>query len=219
MSAQKASPKKPSKTTKVIVDLVMPDGWHYFQEFSEESIRIDAGTYDELLFEVYNFRTQNGIPVDTVQRDVDDFICSTYPRQCHARATSKVVAAAGKQIPETQKARFIDDLARWANGLLDGAVEFVLPSVAEARAFRCIECPYNRDWRTSGCSRCNDDASRLFVILRRGKDTGHCKKLLGCTLHKFDTRSAVWIREPRKRSDRAPSSCWVERIYAPGDRT
>lgn len=185
----------------------MPDGWHYPQLYNGVTTIIRGESYTELLTEVTSFRDQNGIPLDTVQKDVDEYICYTYPRQCYRKALSR---SSETVLPSLQAVRFIDELTTWALSVArDEHREFVLPTVAERRADICRNCPFNRPWQTSTCAGCTANANRIFMNARKGKDVAFGKDLYGCSLHKFDVRAAVWLRDPAKRAKMSPETCWV----------
>lgn len=195
----------------VETQLVMPGGWHYeFVHTNNQTVRVDAPTYFDLLTRVQTFRIENGLPVGDVKRDVDTYICSNFPNQCHQFASFSPPQAA--PVPSANSVRFIDKITMWLTGMRSSQQETLFKNDAEIRAKACLNCPLNKDWRHD-CAACVENANRLGSFLRGGKDVQHHSKLGGCTLFNHDNRTAVWLNESnfQKRSD-APLGCWLKSI-------
>lgn len=194
-------------STKVITDMVLPRHWHYPQPFQNSATKIEAGSYSELLDAVQNFRLTNGLVVGDVQGDVDRYICAAFPRHC--RTARQAPLSASVQVPSASKMRFIDKLVQWALQVQRNKSGFVVMSVAEDRANKCVKCSQHANWMTSGCGRCDADAQRLFLIVRQGKDVALRGKLMGCKLYDHDCRTAIWLEEKPARKENTPADCWV----------
>jgi len=194
---------------RVIKGMVMPGGWHY----KVEGVRrpYEAISYDDLIAKELQYRLENGLPVGDVQQDVDEYICSTFPNQCH-RVSRREAPAHGPTAPPRGKAsRFIDHLIQWGERIYESQrIELVLESEANDRAKVCVECKLNGEWRNL-CPNCVTRAEQLFGIIRQGRDVARWRKLKACRLYRMDTRTAVWLRDTRCEPDLAfiaPQNCW-----------
>lgn len=184
--------------------MVPPGGWHYEQE----TYRIEASGYVELVQAVQTWRLQNHRPVGQVEKDIEDFYCAKYPMTCHPIGGGQNVQV--YDIPKSFGQKLVDEITIWAMGLYKDPRSKVLIGEHEAvrRANICAQCPMNKEWK-GGCANCNNHAERLLTILRQGRDAGLSNQLQGCQTLKHCNRTAVWMPKELISSDGAPRNCWM----------
>lgn len=193
---------------KVIEGMVMPTGWHFMQD---GQTRIDAATFKDLAQAVLEWRLQNRVPVGNVALDVERFICSKYPAQCHPEGFVQMRPRQGQPHAPTNPSKRSDALTKWALEMQKkpGIADQVPEQEANARAMTCIACKQNISWPRS-CARCHDEVERLLTMLRGGRDVTHWRKLNICSATEQDCRSIVWLKKDLLRRDRVPSNCWLK---------
>jgi hypothetical protein len=196
---------------RVTTSMVMPGGWHkpevdrLGRQFPTP---IRAATYDLLITAVAKFRADNGIPVGEPQKDVDDYICSAFPRQCNDFASDASVSIA---IP--QAVTLTDKMLQVMEKQLENHSEERLELKQEAarRADICRGCPFNVRWNT-GCGACFEAVNRMSATLRIGNHVPRDRDLRACRLLCHENRSAVWLRlEHIGTSTDLPGFCWARK--------
>jgi hypothetical protein len=197
--------------TRIITGMIPPDGWHYLQE---GKFRVDASSYDELIVAVINWRLQNQRGVGDAKGDIDQFICSNFPRQCQGVGPKGQinVRATVAQKALTAGARFVDRIIQWAvDAMNEGHGKDLEPAQEAARrAAICVECPRNSTWENS-CPSCVTHAQRLMTIIRQGKDIPSlAPRLHACSDTNMDNRTSIWIkRHLLRKSPNMPKACWI----------
>lgn len=182
--------------------MIMPDGWHYEQDGF--TIRADD-SHEQLIQNVTHWRIQNGKPVGDVRKDVDDWICAKYPRQCNVVNPN---FDTGVIINDTQA--YLDSITSWAHIKSKVNGKLVDQNIASQRAAICEQCTNNKIWAKTGCQSCIQNMQRLLISIRQNKDTIQAADLGGCTMLKHDNRTAVWL-EDNNRSDNLPGHCWCRK--------
>jgi len=187
---------------QIIEGRIMPGGWHYFQG----NDKITGYSLEDLLENVRDHRLANGIDVGNVYADVEAQVCQKYPAQCRG-SRGKIVSD-----PKAKKIHLTDRIARWASKIGNKNAPKVDRGTAEARARICMACPSNVDWQSSGCNKCTKNARQLSAILRGAMEVGDAERLMACSVHGHDNRTAVWIgREAWLKTDRhVPENCWMK---------
>lgn len=188
---------------KVIIGMIPPGGWHYY----DSDVKLTSHSYDGLLKVVQDYRAENHSPVGDVEGDVDSYICSNWPNYCHG--VDMVVVTSVH--PETRQQSLLNDITTWARNLLNSKTpnKLISDELAEERAKTCKECPNNKPWK-SGCSSCVSAAERICASIRNGRDTKSSTKLGGCELMRHDNRSAIFFDTSKlSQATSIPENCWM----------
>lgn len=182
--------------------MVMPGGWHYIQN----GFKIEAtDSFDQLIEHVTDYRVQNKLPIGDVVKDVTEWICTTFPRQCNIVNTEHP-----GPIVQNDTQAYLDAITQWANIKSKGNPKLVDAPTAERRAYTCAHCPNNKDWDKQGCKSCLINMSRLMTLLRQGKEVPTSHQLGGCTQLNHDNRTAVWLEE-NNTAENLPGHCWCRK--------
>jgi hypothetical protein len=194
----------------------MPNGWHFNQPLNDGTLQRlppvegSIGAYEELLQYVLTWRLENNYPVGDVRGDVDNYICTNFPRQCNQISIQSydVLDNFLKNPPGT---RFIDKIIDWATGYAYRTVEVVHKATADQRSLSCIGCQYNKDWENS-CPQCVTKAYQLLGLIRKGKEAERWRKLKACHLFGHCNRTAVWLKKKELplSSHVPPPNCWIQ---------
>lgn len=197
--------------SRVIQGVIMPSGFHYMQSFNGVMVRIDAPSYLELLEAVQIFRNQNHIPGGDVESDVENYICTNFPRQCRV---------AGKGAPitpvygATTQNRFVDRITNWIVKIRGNPVsrKHVFQNTANARSEICVKCAENQAWANT-CASCVKNAQSMLAAIRdgRGNDGPYWSKLHGCAKQGWDNRTAVWMPKEILMDEGVPDNCWMKK--------
>jgi bacterioferritin-associated ferredoxin len=191
--------------------IVMPGGWNFMQPFNGTQVKIEAGSYLELLEAVQIFRNQNHIQLGNTEKDVEDQICSNFPQQCH-------VAGRGTPITPiygaTTQNRFVDRITDWIKKVRGNPQirNLVNKETANRRAEHCIKCQENMAWQNS-CATCIKNAQSILAAIRegRGNDTPYWSMLHGCGKQGWDNRTAVWLPRQMLADEGVPPNCWMKK--------
>ena len=197
----------------VIESMVMPGGWHKPEKDRlgrdmPEPIR--APTYQGLIDAVIKFRADNVIPIGDVRAEVDQYICTTFPRMCHQ---FEGVARIEIQHSVSPIRTLTDDMIQTMDRQLQdhSTEELELKQEAQRRADICAGCRYNVRWN-SNCGSCVEAVNRMSAILRAGNAVVHERELRACQILRHENRSAVWLRmEKIGKSPDLPGYCWARR--------
>lgn len=181
----------------------MPDGWHYEQDGF--IIRAD-NSHEQLIENVTHWRIQNNKPVGDVRKDVNDWICAKYPRQCNV--VNPNFSDGGTIVNDTQA--YLDKITSWAHIKSKVNGKLVDGQIAGERAYKCQHCPNNKVWAKTGCQSCIQNMQRLLISVRQNKDVSQGAELGGCTVLKHDNRTAVWLEE-NNTLDNLPGHCWCRK--------
>ena len=188
---------------KVILGMIPPGGWHYF----DSDAKLTAHSYEGLLKVVEDYRAENHLPVGDVEGDINSYICSNWPNFCHG--VDMVVVTSVH--PESAQQSLLNDITTWARNLLNSktANNLVSNELAEERAKICKDCQHNKNWR-GGCVSCIASADRISASVRNGRDTQSSTKLGGCNIMRHDNRSAIFFDKNKlSQSTSTPDNCWM----------
>lgn len=190
---------------KPIIGLVPHGGWHYY----EGDVRLSGYSYDELLKVVQNYRAENHLPVGDVEGDVNSFICSNYPHNCHG-VDMVVVTSVEAPNPASE---LLNDITTWAKNILHAKKPNILVTdeIAEARAKICKGCTQNMKWK-AGCTSCITATERICASIRGARDTKTSASLGGCKAMRHDNRTAVFFdKDVLEKSGNLPAKCWLNK--------
>jgi hypothetical protein len=186
----------------LIKSMIMPGGWHYEQN----GFTITAEySFDQLVENVTHYRIQNGIDVGDVLKDVTEWICTNFPRQCNI-----INSDFGSAPISNDTQANLDAITQWAHIKAKSNPRLVDSTIAEQRAYKCFHCPQNKVWAKTGCQSCIGNMQRLMISIRQNKDVSYGADLGGCNMLKHDNRTAVWI-EDNNTIDNLPGHCWCRK--------
>ena len=195
----------------VIESMVMPGGWHKPEKDRlgrdmPEPIR--APTYRALIDAVIKFRADNVIPIGDVKAEIDQYICTTFPRMCHQfEGVSRIDI---KSEPSPIRTLTDDMIQTMDAQLQDHSIEELeLKQEAQRRANICADCQYNVRWN-SNCGSCVEAVNRMSAMLRAGNSLPRERELRACQILRHENRSAVWLRMDKiKKNPDVPGFCWA----------
>lgn len=195
--------------TRVNESMILPGGWHYKDPSGYRIPHTSELANPELVIKgILDYRLENRIPVGNPERDFEDYVCSNFPNWC---LTSQATPAPNPNQPRDE-VKFVDRIAAWANSLYDqaGRLSLVPMRDAQARSEICRRCPMNQNWEND-CPRCVENARRLTIIIRQGRDVPNERGLMGCACHVFDVRTAIHLERAHlpATSEQAPEECWM----------
>ena len=184
-----------------------PNGYHFP---IDKNVTLRAATFDLLVNEVVNWRTQNGIPIGDPEKDIDDYLCSKWAYYCEP--SDKQSALVSKN----------SDLLKQVNGWAAimtretpvGGYPLVDQTVAANRCEICTSCPFNRPWR-SGCGNCMKATDTILIRLRQLRKIMLDDSLLGCAINGFDNRTAIHLpisalKLTEEKLQSIPPNCWIK---------
>jgi len=197
----------------VIEAMVMPGGWHKPEKDRlgrDMPEPISAQTYRSLIDAVIKFRADNVIPIGDVKAEIDQYICTAFPRMCHQfEGVSRIDIASEPSPIKT----LTDDMIQTMDGQLQdhSTEELELKQEAQRRASICAGCQYNVRWN-SNCGSCVEAVNRMSTILRAGNSLPRERDLRACQILRHENRSAVWLRIDKiKTNPDLPGFCWARR--------
>lgn len=192
----------------------MPDGFHYLQKHVVngvlKDIRIDGGSYEELIANVQDWRVHNKVDVGDVISDVTKQICERFPRQCEGSGHIVNQVIGGPIAPQGVK-RFVDYVLSWMREVSVNPESKKIESQSEAdrRGKICVECKENSSDIESACPVCVEHARRAGTLLRQNRQSAYHEKLIGCRILKHDNATAVFMNQGvLPPADGVPANCW-----------
>lgn len=190
---------------------VPPNGWHFQVA---PGIMLEAINEEELVKQIFEYRLRHNIPVGDIERDIDDYYCSRWPKVCHKEPKD------WENIPKTASAAPSESLmhrvTRWAAMMVHGQPKggFSLVSAEEAnrRAGICVGCPRNQPWRT-GCSGCSSSSATVLAQIRKLQTVKQQGELVGCRVAGWDNATACWmplnaLPLTESQIQELPDRCW-----------
>lgn len=188
---------------KPIIGMIPPNGWH----FKEGDVVLKGYSLENLYHVVTNYRAENHLPLNDVRGDVDSFLCSNHPNNCHGVDMVVVTSV----VPPNRSSELLNDITVWAKNILHSKspVDMVPDDVADKRAKTCLSCPKNLNWR-AGCGACIIAADRLSASIRQARETKSTPVLGGCSVMRHDNRSAVFFDKKHfTLNNNLPAECWL----------
>jgi len=187
--------------------VVPPNNFHYP---IENGVVLKASSYDMLVKEIVKWKTQNGIPIGDPDKDIDDYVCSRWPSYCRPDDNE------GKMV--NKNSDLLKQVNGWAAITLRetplGGYHLVDQNVAAARCKICIDCPFNKPWR-SGCGSCMKATDTILIRLRQLRKIMLDESLMGCAINGFDNRTAVHLpisalKLTEEKLQSIPQNCWIK---------
>lgn len=186
-----------------------PNSWHFPVT---PTITIKGTDKRTLIDRVYEWRLRQNLPLDQVEREIDDYYCTQWPDSCVKEPADygHVNPSPRSQPPES----LLHRVSRWAAGVADkmprGGYPMVSPEEAARRQAICAQCPQNFNWRT-GCRGCSGSAAQLLLQVRALRK-GH-NDVYGCAVAGWDNNTASNFKAedlPLSESQlaRMDQKCW-----------
>ena len=196
-----------------IIELVLPPGgWHY--KDSVHGYRVphtgEAPTPKILEDMLQEYRLENQLPVGDIIQDIENYICSNFPRNCTVGDQPPLTIAQTQQAPS--QTRFVDLISGWANTLYQRQDKRLIPiAEVEQRSQACLRCPLNQVWEND-CPQCVTNAQRVLSIIRQGKESSQWRRLHGCRAQGFCTRTAIHLEREflGAVAEGVPDYCWMK---------
>jgi hypothetical protein len=188
---------------------VPPGQWHFPVS---PGVELKAVTEEKLYAAIHEYRVRNNVPIGDIERDVNDFYCTTYPSACVKE--SHEYGNQRRDFPHSES--MLNRVSRWASGLLRGAPAggyfLVSPEEAASRARVCMNCPKNVPWR-GGCAGCSKSTITVLYQIRKTNRTPYDGALQACSVLGWENCTSVWLREgtiPITDQQRlaVPTNCW-----------
>ena len=195
---------------KVNTGMGVPHGPHF--EISK-GVMLKAATFDLLYPQIIEYRLHHGIPPGDPVKDVNDYICGKWPSFC-------LPEPGDGPDPAVLRASLAQRVTTWAaisiRNQPAGGYELVDDGAASDRAALCLQCPYNKPWRTN-CAPCWAVTETLLAQLRRLRSTGPTKPLFACEVDGSDNRTSVFMPDETMKPDAATAprfwvSCWKRKL-------
>lgn len=165
----------------------MPGGWHALGDcglYGVQAPIIRAGTFNDLVIAVMNYRIANELPVEDVRREVEEWICRNTKAKCRPDRPSG--PGSDRKIGVADLWRFLKTMGNWLVG-----ATLVDQAEAERRAEICAGCRFNGDVSDGSCWGCSGILDKITAVIgdrgtRMGEALKNCQ-VCGC-LNKI----AVW---------------------------
>lgn len=187
--------------------VVPPNNFHYP---IDKGVVLRASTYELLVKEIINWKTQNGMPIGDPDKQIDDYVCSKWPSYCNVtNEESKLIQ---------KNSDMLTKVNGWAALTMRdtpaGGYQLVDQSVATNRCKICIDCPFNKAWR-SGCGNCMKATDTILIRLRQLRKIMLDESLMGCAINGFDNRTAVHLplsalKLTEEKLQSIPQNCWIK---------
>ena len=198
------------KDVKIGRGKVPPNGWHFQVA---PGIMLEAINEEELVKQIFEYRLRHNIPVGDIERDIDDYYCTRWPKACHKEPKDWV----NDGNPESVSSEpMLNRVTRWAalmvHGQPRGGYSLVGVEEANRRGLICVGCPKNQPWRT-GCTGCSSSSATVLAQLRKLQSSKQQGNLMGCKVAGWDNATAVWMPKEalaltESQLKDLPDRCW-----------
>jgi hypothetical protein len=179
------------KEVKIGRGKVPPNGWHFEVV---PGLRLEAINEEELVKLIFEYRLRHNIPVGDIERDIDDYYCSRWPKACHKEPKDWV--SNPDQVGHVSAEPLLKRVTRWAalmiHGQPKGGYSLINVDEANRRANICVGCPRNQGWR-GGCAGCSSSTATVLAQLRKVQSVKQQGNLMGCQVGGWDNATAVWM--------------------------
>lgn len=148
-------------------------------------IRIEAVTWDHLVFKVREERKANGAPIGLeLEDEIEQWACIAHPDE---------VSVVDERLPKRRNLN-LDDVVRGTQVILAfklAGSPLVSQDEANRRASICARCPMNLMWSQS-CSICNKIDDVVRGVIGQTK-TAHDQQLFSCNICGCSLKAAVHL--------------------------
>lgn len=188
-----------------------PNGWHFP---AAQGVELKGTDKKTLIDAVYEFRIRNGGNLETIEREIDNYYCTTWPTACDKEPSD--YGAENRRRTGGYDEALLHRVSRWGAGMADkmprGGYQLVSQDEASRRQLICVGCPHNVSWRT-GCTGCSGSTAQLMMQVRGLRKSN--PEALGCKINGFDCGTAsnlpldiLNLSDEQKR--RLPERCWAK---------
>ena len=195
---------------KINLGIGSPNGPHFPVA---DGVVLKAATFDLLYAQITEYRLAHGIDPGDVVRDVANFVCGQWPTYCLPEPGD---GPTEEQRRQSMGGRVTAWAAQTQRAMPPGGYSLVDDGEAKARAATCLQCPYNKPWKTN-CAPCWAATETLLAQIRRLRNTGPTQPLWGCEVCGHDNRTAVFMPDesfaPKKETlTRLWIGCWLRKL-------
>ena len=154
-------------------------------------------------------RLERGLPIDNIQKDVEEHLCRLIPSWCERKIRGPMIR---KEFTKADVLAFIESVK---GTILSGGV--VEKSLAEDRAQACLQCPYNLS--LAGCEGCNGVSNVIFSMLGATRRVKIITQLKSCGICGCSLKAKIWVPKDvlektshiQNTKGEFPAWCWVEK--------
>lgn len=192
-----------------------PGGWRYMQP--ETQLRFTADHYDKLRAQVLAHREYKGLPLDTIDRDIQSQLCLSLDRH-HCRPEP----GEDYRPIDDKTARLTTDMVVSVNKAIGKALGMAIlgqdPFVDEAesrrRAAICRRCPFNKFASACSCHAAYRAIEALIPAAKAQPGVSVCA-VCACSLQAKINLSMDVVRESIAPGTVFPDWCWQAEPPAP----
>lgn len=190
---------------KALTGQLPPGGWHLPVM---EDVVLEAPTKDLLIKMVFDWRLRNGYAPGDVEKDIDDFVCSQWPKYCGN--TPNEIATENKGVDLDK--RVASYAASVARNMPRGGYEVTPTLQAVERAKICTACSSNLLWK-KGCGSCSNSTENLLYQVRGMRSVPGETALGACNITGNELKTDVWLdtqrlSEESPLKEALPQNCW-----------
>lgn len=183
-----------------------PDGWH----FPTGRAVIKASTYRELLVKVTEYKISARQDFQNVQEEVNGYLAGVSPGNVHSRHPS----TPNGEAPVAQVTPTAGRVYAWLSGVhkkIHPSMKFATQVDANARAYQCINCPWNvRD--DVSCSSCASQMKMMAQAILRGRRTSSDTMVKACGALGMKISVAAHLEDDilgdKSEDPKLPGYCW-----------
>lgn len=178
---------------------MQPIGGHHFRE---DGVLFEGDTLDEVLTKLSDYRVNNSAPLGDPEQEILAYYAKNWPFMVDEDEDAKPPEPVG-----WMNAAWVSYLRKmWTRP----ATKQITPKEASTRWEVCLKCPHNR--QISLTTQEEKEMERKSFMLRKGQNVPD--KIGFCALHRWDTKSSVFIEAPAAVSGKLKDAtnypgCWV----------
>jgi hypothetical protein len=189
--------------------VVPPGGWRYVQPDTATRFFADF-SYDDLRAQVLKHREYKGLPVDTIDQDIQRQMCEGLScDHCKPEPgeTYTPVRDLTSSLTTEMAVRLGTSVTKALTKFILGGLEFVPKAEAEARAAICRSCPFNKPASLCSCSSVYGMVEKLIPADRKEIGVSVCMAC-GCSLQAKVNLPADVIQASLAPDTVLPKWCW-----------
>jgi hypothetical protein len=184
--------------------LVPPGGWRYVQP--ETGARFKGTTFDRLVQEVRAHRAYKGLPVDTVELDVEHQLCAALSEEWCKPEPGEEHRPVRDRSGELTASHALG-LAKALAAFLAAGGQFVERAEVARRAAICRGCPFNKPSKFCACAAAYAAVEALVPKDRREPGISVCMAC-GCALQAKVNFPLAAIAASMPEGLVLPTWCW-----------
>lgn len=191
--------------------IVPPGGWRYVQP--ETAVRFESDDFDDLKRQIKAHRTYKGLPLDTIDHDVQSQLCAGLgPEWCTPEPGEDYRPV--RDLTAELTTGMAISLGKAVTSFVAGGGELVDKATAERRAAICRGCPFNKSAKLCSCSAVYAVVEALIPKDRREPGISVCMAC-GCSLQAKVNLPNEVIAASLSPETVLPSWCWQNEARHP----